>query len=228
MIVVVGNPAWRLATPDAAAAPVGRAASIAIAAAGAGARVELVGRAGDDDAGDRLLIALAAAGVGHVALLRDPARGTVLEAVPAAAAFDDEAGAEPASPLDADDMDEPDSLPATPGGGPVLEAADVAMGLRYLTDFTVLVFVDRGPASALPVVVEAAAYAEAHLIVLVPQDAPIPDGIPADATALAAPSIDRDGAFARLVGTFAAALDRGEDPSAAFRTAVSGQGWEPA
>ena len=56
--------------------PDGRACEIALAVAGSGARAEVVGRVGDDPAGDRLLIALALAGVGHAAVLRDPARPT--------------------------------------------------------------------------------------------------------------------------------------------------------
>jgi len=75
MIVVVGVPAWDASDEGQAA---GRACEIAVAAAAAGSEVELVGRTGDDDAGDALLLALAGAGVGHVALLRDPARPTKL------------------------------------------------------------------------------------------------------------------------------------------------------
>ena len=73
MIVVVGVPAWDGSMKGGAA---GRACEIALAAAAAGSGVELVGRTGDDDAGDALVLALAAGGVGHVALLRDPARPT--------------------------------------------------------------------------------------------------------------------------------------------------------
>ena len=42
--------------------------------------MELIGRAGDDPAGDAMLLALARASVGHVALLRDPARPTPIVA----------------------------------------------------------------------------------------------------------------------------------------------------
>jgi hypothetical protein len=49
---------------------------IALAAAAAGARVELVGSIGDDPAGDRVALALGKAGVGHAALLRDPSAVT--------------------------------------------------------------------------------------------------------------------------------------------------------
>ena len=83
VIVVVGTPAWRAAEP---AGPDGRACRVALAAAERGAAVELIGRAGDDPAGDAMLLALARAHVGHVALLRDPARPTPI----LAAATDDE------------------------------------------------------------------------------------------------------------------------------------------
>ncbi|HYO43402.1 MAG TPA: hypothetical protein VES19_09410, partial [Candidatus Limnocylindrales bacterium] len=62
MIVVLGSLAWREAP---APSPVGRAPEIAMAAAARGAQVEVVGRVGDDRAGDALVIALAGAGVGH-------------------------------------------------------------------------------------------------------------------------------------------------------------------
>jgi ribokinase len=218
MIVVVGVPSWRSAAPP---GPAGRAASIAIAAAAAGARVELVGRAGDDDAGDRLLLALAQAGVGHVAVLRDPARPTPIDTSPSAVV-------EPSLDLAVDQPgpgEDEDAHP-DPGPGPVLDAADVALGLRYLTEFAVLVLGDDVPAVAVPAAAEAATYASAHLVVLVAPGARVPEGLPSTATALAAPGSDPDGAFARLVGTYAAALDRGEDPAAAFRHAAAGAGWE--
>ena len=67
MIVVVGLPAWNPGPPP---LPSGRACGIALAAAGAGANVEFMGRIGDDPAGDALLMALGRAGVGHAALLK--------------------------------------------------------------------------------------------------------------------------------------------------------------
>jgi len=190
-----------------------------MAAAAAGARVELVGRAGDDDAGDRLLLALAHAGVGHVAVLRDPARPTPVDTSPSPLV-------DPSPDLEADapGLGGEDEHPDPVGPGPILEAADVALGLRYLTEFAVLVLGDDVPAAAIPAAAEAATYASAHLVVLVGPGARVPDGLPSTATALAAPGSDPDGAFARLVGTYAAALDRGEDPAAAFR--LSAAGWE--
>ncbi len=212
MIVVVGLPAWNPGPPP---LPAGRAAAIALAAAGAGARVELMGRVGDDAAGDSLVLALGHEGVGHVALLRDPARPTLIHPGPGtdgdelleAAPRNGHGGA-----LDAD------------RGGPRLEPADVALGLRYLTAFDVLVVGDDAPVDVIPACVEAAAFAGARLVVAVRLPGGVPDGLPEDATVLIAP--DEDGeAFARLLGRYAAALDAGSEPGAAFAVAA-GDGWE--
>lgn len=226
MIVVVGNPAWR---PGAVPGPGGSAARIAVAAAAAGAAVELVGRAGDDPAGDALLFALTRAGVGHAAVLRDPARPTVLVGNAPEAEPDGDAGPVPTTS---------DGVYGERGGraaaeaealaanGPILEPADVALGLRYLTEYRVVVVAGDVPARVLPVVTESAAYAAAALVVLVPDASTVPPFLPDTAIVLAAPPADDDGAFARVVGGLAAALDRGEEPSAAFRAALAGSGWE--
>lgn len=212
MIVVVGLPAWNSGPPP---LPAGRACGIAFAAAEAGARVELMGRIGDDPAGDALLIALGRAGVGHAALLRDPARPTLIRRLPETegdelleAALRN--GYHPA--LDAD------------GGGPRLEPADVELGLRYLSAFDVLVVDDNAPIDVIPACVEAAAFAGARLVVVVRSPDGAPDGLPEDATVLVAPEEDGE-AFPRLVGRYAAALDAGSEPEAAL-AAVAGDGWE--
>jgi hypothetical protein len=213
MIVVLGTLAWREAPAPGA---VGRAPEIALAAAARGARAEVVGRVGDDRAGDALVIALAGAGVGHAAVLRDPVHATPVLA-----------------PVPADDDPDPfaDDAPAAAaprGFGPRLEPADVALGLSYLTSFGVLVVTDDVPASALPACVDGALFAGAHLVVIVPTGRRPPDALPADATVLAAPDVADDGAFAALVGAYAAAVDAGEEPASAFRTATGAVGWEPA
>ncbi len=77
MIVVVGRPG--LDAKDELDRPAGL---MAAAAAATGARVELVGSIGDDPAGDRVALALGKAGVGHAALLRDPAALTPRAAGP--------------------------------------------------------------------------------------------------------------------------------------------------
>ncbi|MEJ7697521.1 MAG: hypothetical protein WKF78_13100 [Candidatus Limnocylindrales bacterium] len=52
-------------------------ALVAVAAVRGGARVELISKIGDDAIGDELSLALAGAGIGHVATLRDAAHATV-------------------------------------------------------------------------------------------------------------------------------------------------------
>jgi len=212
MIVVVGLPAWDPGPPP---APAGRAAAIALAAAEAGARVELLGRIGDDPGGDALLLALSHAGVGHVALLRDAARSTLRIR---SSAVDDDV------PIAAALLDGPDPGPEPDDEGPCLEPADVALGLRYLIAFDVLVVGDDAPDAVIPVCVEAAAFAGARLVVAIRSAGAVPDGLPEDATVLVAP--DEDGeAFPRLLGRYAAALDGGASPAAAF-AATAGDGWE--
>jgi pfkB family carbohydrate kinase len=218
VIVVIGIPAWRAAAP---AAPAGRACEIAVSAARRGARVELVGRTGDDAAGDALLLALSQAGVGHVAMLRDPARSTPVVAL----APDADPAAGPASLGDrAGDLHPAGGSSVTPT--PRLEAADVALGLQYLTTFEVVVVADGVPEAAIPVAVDAAGFADAHLIVLVPAGSAVPALLPATTTVLAAPDEADDGAFAALVGAYAAALDGGATPAAAFAAATGDAGWE--
>ena len=221
MIVVVGSLAWRAAEPS---GPVGRACAIALAAVARGATVEVIGRAGDDPAGDALLLALSRAGVGHAAVLRDPSRPTPIVA-PAA---------------EADDAASPFAEAAaggTAGGAsaapqaPRLEAADVMLAMRYLDPTGVLVVTDGVPLDVVAAAVDEGRFAGTRLVILLsPGTRPggaVPAGVPADATVLAAPdeSDAEPGAFESLVGAYAAALDRGVAPEAAFASAA-GAGWE--
>lgn len=77
VIVVLGRP--RAHASGGAAPPGGLAARLAAACAGAGARVELVGSVGDDEAADRVAVGLSQRGVGHAALLRIPGADTPRE-----------------------------------------------------------------------------------------------------------------------------------------------------
>ena len=212
MIVIVGLPAWNPGPPP---LPAGRACGIALAAAGSGARVALMGRIGDDPAGDALLIALGRAGVGHAALLRDPARSTLIRRLPETEGDELFEAALRNGHRPALDVDE---------AGPRLEPADVELGLRYLGAFDVLVVDDNAPIDVIPACVEAAAFAGARLVVLIRSPDGAPDGLPEDTTVLVAPEEDGE-AFPRLVGRYAAALDAGSEPEAAF-AAVAGDGWE--
>lgn len=74
MIVVLGQPALAR-SPDGEALG-GTISGIALAVAATGCPVELVGSIGDDAEGDAAVVLLGQAGVGHAALLRDPAGRT--------------------------------------------------------------------------------------------------------------------------------------------------------
>jgi hypothetical protein len=185
VIVVVGNPGPPVhqtgggSSHDAAVA-------IARSAAVAGATVQLVARVPDDAVGDRLLLDLAAAGVGHVATLRPP---------PGVAA-------------------------------PILQAADVDLALRYLADVSVLVLVDVSDPALVRVALDAADWSRGTVIALVPVGGTVPSGLPASAIVLEAPERDPEEAFASVVATLAASLDRGVDPAVALRDALAREpGW---
>jgi hypothetical protein len=209
MIVVVGSVSY-LEEPD-APGPHGIAARITLTAASLGNAVQFVGKVGEDDAGDAVVLALAKGGVGHVAVLREAGIATAVthpagdESVEAEGATLDEAAE-----------------------GPALDAADVELALRYLTDFAVLVLVARADGAIATVVSEAANWAGARLVVVMPLGAAIPGGLPGDAIVFEAPDADPDGVFASMVGTFAAALDDGDEPGQAFRSTVSAEGWTAA
>ena len=106
----------------------GSRAGIVLAAAGAGATVELIAKLGDDPAGDALLIALARAGVGHVAVLRDPVHPTAQRPVVEEVVVDPIEGGEAPAPWTVD-----------PALAPALDVDDVGLALRYLTEFRVVV-----------------------------------------------------------------------------------------
>jgi len=216
MIVVVGSPLHVPAGENRPSGVAGIGPAIARSAVVAGATVQLVGRVGNDPAGDASLIALAREGVGHAATLRDSAAPT-----PIAAAFVDGADEDPLA-----DATRQPGLGF--GSSPLpLEPADVELALRYLDEFRVLVVADPLGADGLAMAAEAASYAGAALVVLIPDGTPAPDLL-RDATVLGAPAADPDGVFARTVGAFAAALDAGVAPAEALRSVTAAAGWEPA
>lgn len=206
MIVVIGEIGASGGGPG--MAPSGLAAGIALAAAAAEARVELVARLGDDPAGDAVLLAFAAAGVGHVATLRDAAHATRIV----------EPAAEPMDPdgLDGDDVGGARS--ADERFAPTLDAADVGLAMRYLDDYRVIVLVHPADDSVLREVVRATDWATAHLVVVSDPTASAPKELPADAVVLAAP--DDAAGLAGVLGRYAAAVDGGDAPATAFRAIV--------
>ena len=228
VIVVIGSPIGRLG--DGAITAAGMASRVALAAALGGRDVQLVGRTGDDPIADRLIVDLARGGVGHVALLRDPARATPIETPRA----DDEPADEEAATLAVDVVPEHDTADDVRAGerrdshqadGPALEGADVDLGLRYLTDFSVVVLAEPVDPVIVTVVADAALWGEARMILIVRAGEVAPDGLPADVVVFEAPPSDPDGAFASLVGSFAAALDAGTEPGDAFRASIATDGW---
>jgi hypothetical protein len=116
-----------------------------------------------------------------------------------------------------------------PGGGEVgpLERADVELGLRYVPECRVLVAAEPLEPATLAAAVDAAEYHGAALIALVPTGAAAPGDLPETTTVLELPDED-DGAFARLVGSYAAGLASGQAAPEAWRAAVAQTGWEPA
>ncbi len=208
MIVVIGHPI--VALDDGARRPAGAAAVAALTAARAGATVQLVGKIGDDDAGDDLLVALARGGVGHVALQRDPSRPTPL-LVEGVTTEDLDFGGETTVPL----IEPADRLQR-----PALEPADVELGLRYLTDFRAIVVAEPLATAVLRVAADAAAYASAELIVVTADAPDVAADIPPGALALAVPPDGSADGFAELLGTIAAAVDGGSSAADGLRAAT--------
>jgi hypothetical protein len=155
VILVVGRPGL-----DERGGLLGSSALVALAAAQAGARVELVGSVGDDQDGDAVALALAQAGIGHAALLRDPAGAT------------------------------PRGVDSAVGPPPRLDASDLELGLRYLNDWRALVVAEAVEPEALRVAQQAARYNSASLIVILPADEAEPEGLPGEATVLRSPGED--------------------------------------
>ncbi len=219
MIIVIGSPVGRLDADVLAAG--GTASRVALAAAALGRAVQLVGVTGDDPTADGVVLDLARGGVGHVALLRDPGRATPFE-TSTAEAIDDDAPADRSEPAHA----APDPAAAPPG--PALEAADVELGLRYLTDFAVVVLAEPVDPQTIAVVAAATRWGEARMVLVVAAGQSVPEGLPDDVVVFGSPVDDSDGAFAHLVGAFAAALDKGTEAGVAFRSSIASDGWTEA
>ncbi|MDO8483312.1 MAG: PfkB family carbohydrate kinase [Candidatus Limnocylindrales bacterium] len=216
MIVVVGSPL--VGSTEAGLRAAGTAAGIARAAVAAGAEVQIVGKVGEDPGGDAVLLDLAAAGVGHAAILRDPSRPT-----PAAS---------PAHFVETALFDEPEGQATARGDddsttaedGLSLEPADIELALRYLPDYRVLVVSEPLAEASLRVALAAARWNAAAFVVIVSPGSSQPLAGD-DATVIEAPHDDPDDAFAGIIGAYAAAIDRGEEPTEAFATASLSLGW---
>ncbi len=227
MIVVIGSPLFMPGSDGGLARAGGLAAGVATVAAAAGRTVQLVGRVGEDPAGEATLLAVARAGVGHVATLRDAARPTpALDPIDGEA---DDAGADDlAVPVEALIVGEASG--ASPGLDEDRRATGSSLGpvrfgharsrrprARAAVSRLVRGGGDRRAArpAAQAVVADAAAYAGATLIALV-GSADEGRAAPAAAIVLEAPASDPDGVFARTIGELAAAIDGGTDPATAL------------
>lgn len=115
--------------------------------------------------------------------------------------------------------------PPTPDAQAV-DAADLGLALRYLPETGVIVLVEPVDPDVVGVAAEASSWSRAPLLLVLAHGSAVPDGIPDEATVLEGPSSDPDGAFASIVASFAVALDRGEDPAAAFQATAAARGAE--
>jgi sugar/nucleoside kinase (ribokinase family) len=218
VIAVVGSPIGRRSGASIVAA--GLPVAIARAAAARGGAVQLIGKVGEGPDGDAMLLSLAADGVGHVALLRDAAPAKI-EPVPAATELGDRpldvlAGLDGSAPEDG-------SRPDDASAGPDLDAEDLELALRYLPDYDVVVIARPLGSAAVSAVSDAARWAGAHVVLVGTADPSLPEG----STVLEPPAEDAEGAFATLVGRYAAALDTGASPADAFAAASAAVGWTP-
>jgi hypothetical protein len=210
VIAVIGTPRLRGTGPEADVA--GLAAAIAVAAAAAGSRAELIGKVGNDPQGDAVLLALARHFVGHVATLRDPARPTPVIAAAEELADLDGTEAAPSEP----------STPVQPiPESPELEAADVGLALRYLPELAVIVTVHTNP-DGVDEALAASGWAQTALIVVVSPDAAAPEGLPETATVVAvADDNELEAGAGAAIGRYAAALDLGEPASEAYAELIA-------
>lgn len=229
MIVVIGSPF--IAPGIGPGRAEGLGPSIARAAARTGAAVQLIGKVGDDADGDAALLALAQAGIGHVAVLRDAAHRTprapvTLDALAIEAAG--AAGVAADASIDASievEIGTGAEVEARPSESLPFDASDLELALRYLVDYRVLVVAEPLDEASGRVVADAAAFASSAVIVVVRPGSPAPATL-AGATVLEGPDED-EGPFAELVGRLAAGIDRGDPPGAALEAAIGGVGWEP-
>jgi hypothetical protein len=208
---------------------------IARRAAATGARTEIVGVAPVGPVGDRQLVQLAAAGVGHATVTRS---GVAVVESSTGAGTAIESRAEPGM---------------EPGIEPGIEPADLELALRYLPDIRAIVMVEPG-AALLATASAASAWSGATLIVVgtaATEEAPsdVTANAPAaraespartDAAArtesgaahgpivLQPPARDPDGAFAGVVAALAVRLDAGDDPAAAWHATLAALAIDPA
>jgi hypothetical protein len=228
VIVVIGSASIVPGDAGGRSAAAGRAVDIARGATDGGSAVQLVGKVGDDPAGDALLLALADAGIGHVAILRDPSRATPV-ASPTGSEIEpfvpDDDGDVAGGRAGLEQLSAPDR--EAPGGPlPMIDAGDLDLALRYLPDHRVVVVAEPLEPDGLLVAAADCSYVGAELVIILEPHGRPPE-LPLQATVFEAPAADPDGIFGRTIGRFAAALDQGISGPAALAQATAGAGWQP-
>ena len=221
MIAVVGSPVGRRSSAGLRAA--GLPVAIARAVVAAGGAAQLVGKLGEGTDADAIALSLAADRIGHVALLRTPGPAAIL-AGEASSAAEADGGLDRLAGLDG--SDEPAGA-ARSDGPPTssMDAGDLELALRYLPDYGVVVLAEPLDPVARSAAVEAARWSGATVIVVAAAGDESASMAPEFATVLEAPSEDEEGAFASLVGRYAAALDAGTPAAEAFASASAAVGW---
>ncbi len=113
------------------------------------------------------------------------------------------------------------------GGGPLppLDEGDVQLGLGYLLEFSVLLLAEELGPAAEAAALDAAAFHGAQVVAVLPPGGSPSDRLAGGATVLEGPEED-GGAFALMIGRFAAELDRGAAPAEGFTRAAAAAGWE--
>src|SRR3954471_14662002 len=89
--------------------------------------------------------------------------------------------------------------PSIAAGGPsrpTLEAADVELGLRYLTDFSVVVLAEPAGQETITVVADASLWGGARLVLVVGHGEAAPADLPSGAVVFESPASDPEDAFA--------------------------------
>ena len=119
------------------------------------------------------------------------------------------------------------ALLRTPIGARSLEAADVELALSYLSECRVLIVAEPLGEAPLRAAVDGASFHDAHLVVVRQPTDDAAVGLPDTATVLEQPEDDA-GAFAGLLGRYAARLEEGVSPADAWREAIAETGWEQA
>ena len=211
MIVVLGRPEVQRLEPDGELVPGGLPAEVALAIGRASVEVEMVGSIGDDPEGDRVVVELGRANVGHAALLRDPAAHTPIV-----------------------------GRPSGERALPRLDAADIELGLRYVPQCGVLVLADVFDEAALEATLEAAGYHDAAVVMIAPEGSVDAASLGDAVTLLERPPAEDDEAlgdspgnatddvaFAGFIAEYAVRLDRGEAPADAFGAALGDSDWAP-